>query len=188
MSGRAVSTAAPTSDSRSTALELQIEPTPRDARDVEQVIEQQRHALHLARDDFTGPLLLALIDASSTRAASPHAESARADCAIRAQDREKLVLAPIRLAQRLLRALQPTDVEVDAGPTGDLSVSPRIGTPCASTGWYVPSVPSMRCSRYQTSPHSTHSCHRLPWFAAASSGCRARSPSETRIFLLGHAR
>ena len=32
-----------------------------------------------------------------------------------------------------------------------------MGTPCARMAWYLPSTPSMRCSRYQLLPVRAHS-------------------------------
>ena len=98
---------------------LELELAARDARHVEQVVEQQRHALHLARDDFAAPLALAVVGRVRIEDAHGVANGRERIAQLVRQRGEELVLAPVGLEQRALGVLEAADVEIDAGPALD---------------------------------------------------------------------
>jgi hypothetical protein len=151
---------------------LELELPARDARYVEQIVEQQRHALHLARNDFAAPLALAVVGRVGVEDAHCIADRRQRIAQLMCQRGEELVLAAIGLEQRALGVLEPRDVEVDTGPALDPAAASRIGTPWARMAWYLPSAPIMRCSRYQRLPVRAHSRH-ASMVSSTSSGCSA---------------
>ena len=111
---------------------LELELAARDARDVEQVVEQQRHVLHLALDDLAAPLALALVGGVRIEDAHGVADRRQRIAQLVRQRRQELVLAAIGLEQCALGVLEAADVEIDAGPALDAArSSSRMGTPCA---------------------------------------------------------
>ena len=64
--------------------------------------------------------------------------------------------------------------------------SSRMGTPCARMAWYLPSTPSMRCSRYQVLPVRAHS-FQAAMVSSTSSGCSTRAPAVVGGLLLRQA-
>ncbi len=118
-SGRAVSTAMPIDGLQIDVVLLELELSARDARNVEQVIEQQRHALHLARDDFAAPFALPLVRGVRIEDAHGVADGRERIAQLVRQRGQELVLAAVGLEQRTLGVLEPADVEVDAGPALD---------------------------------------------------------------------
>ena len=85
---------------------LELELAARDARHVEQVVEQQRHALHLARDDFAAPLALAFIGGVGVEDAHRVADRRQRIAQLVRQRREEFVLAAVGLEQRALGVLE----------------------------------------------------------------------------------
>jgi len=73
-----------------------------------------------------------------------HFGSAPADCAIHGQRRQELVLAAVCFAQRILSVFQAADIEVDAGPAGDVAVVIADGNALGEHRVYSPSAPRKR--------------------------------------------
>src|SRR5581483_8335755 len=103
------------------ALLVQLQPSPRNARDIQQVIEKKRHTLHLPGDDVVPPAAPALVRSGQIQELHGIENGGERIAQLMSEDGEKFVLAPVRLAQRLLRLLQPADVEVDSRPAGNSS-------------------------------------------------------------------
>ena len=74
--------------------------------------------MHLARDHVAAPLALGFVGAGGLQQLHRMADRSQWIAQFVRQSGEKLILALIRLDQRLLRALQSADVEVDARPAG----------------------------------------------------------------------
>ena len=100
------------------ALLAQLQLAARDARDLQQVVEQPRHVLDLAVDDVLRPLQLRL--GRVRRLADPRRVTDRRErvAQLVGEGREELVLAPVRRAQRVLGTFARGDVgalDEDAG-------------------------------------------------------------------------
>ena len=98
---------------------LELELASRDARHVEQVIEQQRHALHLAGNDLAPPFALPVVGRVRIEYAHGIADGREWIAQLMRQRGEEFVLAAVGLEQRALGVLQAADVEIDAGPALD---------------------------------------------------------------------
>ena len=98
---------------------LELELPARDARHVEQVVEQQRHALHLARDDFAAPLALPFVRGIRIEDAHGIADRRQRIAQLVRERGEEFILAAVGFEQRALGVLEAADVEIDAGPALD---------------------------------------------------------------------
>ena len=97
MSGRAVSTAALTIDCRSVCCLRSCKRAVRDARDIEQIVEQQRHVLHLALDHIVGPALLRVGGVLVARDGGGLADRRQRIAQLMRERREEFVLAAVGL-------------------------------------------------------------------------------------------
>jgi hypothetical protein len=100
---------------------LEIEASAGDSRNIQKIIEQQRHSVHLPRNDRPRPLALFLLDVIRLEKLHGMADRSQWIAQLVRECGEELILAPVRFAQRLFRALEPADVEIDAGPAGNVS-------------------------------------------------------------------
>ena len=100
----------------------QLQPAAGDARHVQQVVQQQRHALYLARDHIPAPLQLPFIGRRRLQQLGRIANRRQRIAQLVRQRRQELILAPVRLAQRIFGMFQAADIQVDAGPASDLAV------------------------------------------------------------------
>ena len=110
MSGRAVSTAAPTIGLQIGVLLAQLQRAVRDARDIQQIVEQQRHVLHLPLDHVVGPALLRVGGVFVARDGGGLANRRQRIAQLVRERREELVLAAIGLEQLALLQLALRDV------------------------------------------------------------------------------
>ena len=88
----------------------------RNARDVEQVVDQARHLVDLAVDDLAAPLQLGFRRSLPLEDRHRVADRRERVAQLVGERGQELVLAPVGVAQRLLHLLALVDVEGDADP------------------------------------------------------------------------
>src|SRR4029434_9728795 len=98
---------------------LELELSTSDARYVEQVIEQQRHTLHLACDDFATPFALAVLRRVRIEDAHGIADRSEWIAQLMRQRGQELILAAVGLEQRALGVREAADIEMYARPSLD---------------------------------------------------------------------
>ena len=84
-------------DCRSVVLLAQLQGAVRDARNIEQVVEQQRHVLHLALDHIAGPALLRVGGVLVARDGGGLTDRRQRIAQLMRQRREEFVLAAVGL-------------------------------------------------------------------------------------------
>ena len=90
-------------------LGAQLQGAPRDTRDIEQIVEQQRHLPDLAIDDFVAPALLRLGRRRRLGNECRLSYGSKGIAQLVRERREKFILAPIGLAQRRFRRFAMAD-------------------------------------------------------------------------------